>query len=311
MTIVVILYVAVVYLIFFKFRVLPWNVISQGLTLLVGVIILMGFLVGLRLLAPASTQAAITGRIVEIAPQVSGRVISIEAQRNVTVQPGAVLYTIDPTRYQARVDELQAALGLSMMRAQQFRELADASAGSEFQVEQAEAESSQQSAQLAGALFDLANTKVRAPSKGMVPRLFLKEGMQVSPSKSVMVFVDTEELMVGGLFPQKALQTVKIGDKAMINFAALPGRVFESRVTIIPSAIGDTQFMASGQLPSVQGQYMTRLYPIYVALPEDMPDGMKKIGLAAKVYIHTEEAGVVGQVAVIMQKIASSLDAIL
>ncbi len=46
---------------------------------IVGVIILAGFLVGLQGLTPASVQGAITGRIVEIAPQVSGRVVTVEA----------------------------------------------------------------------------------------------------------------------------------------------------------------------------------------------------------------------------------------
>ena len=145
----------------------------------------------------------------------------------------------------------------------------------------------------------------------MVPRLFLKEGVQASPGKSVMTFVDTSELLVGGLFPQKALQKVKIGDKARVSFPALPGRVFESKVVIIPSAIGDTQFMASGQLTSVQGQRMVNLYPIYIELPEDFPEDMRRIGLGAKIYIHTEGAGVIGGVANAIQFISSSLQAIL
>ena len=164
---------------------------------------------------------------------------------------------------------------------------------------------------MTSARFNLENTTVTAPTRGMVPRLFLKEGVQVSPSKSVMAFVDTSELLVGGLFPQKALQTVKIGDTARVNFAALPGRVFESKVAIIPSAIGDTQFMASGQLSSIQGQRMVNQYPIYIELPEDFPDDMRKVGLAASIYIHTEGAGVVGSVANVLQFISSSLQAIL
>jgi multidrug resistance efflux pump len=311
MIFVVVLYGGLVYLLFFRFRLLPWNMFTQGITLLVGIVLLLGFLVGLRTLTPASTQAGITGRIVEIAPQVSGRVVAVHAQRNVTVEKGAKLFSIDPTPYQAKMDELEARLALSRRRVDDYRELVEAGAGSEFQLEQTEAETKQLEAQLTSARFNLENTTVTAPTRGMVPRLFLKEGVQVSPSKSVMAFVDTSELLVGGLFPQKALQTVKIGDTARVNFAALPGRVFESKVAIIPSAIGDTQFMASGQLSSIQGQRMVNQYPIYIELPEDFPDDMRKVGLAASIYIHTEGAGVVGSVANVMQFISSSLQAIL
>ena len=74
MVFIIILYVGAIYLVFFKFRLLPWNKVSQAVSLVVGIIIVTGFLVGLRNLAPASTQAATTTRIVEIAPQVSGRI---------------------------------------------------------------------------------------------------------------------------------------------------------------------------------------------------------------------------------------------
>ena len=311
MVFIIILYVGVIYLVFFKFRLLPWNKISQAISLVVGIIIVTGFLVGLRNLAPASTQAATTTRIVEIAPQVSGRIKSVPAERNVTVDEGTILFTIDPAAYQARVDELTARLDLSRLRLGQFEELAEASAGSQFQLQQSQAEVRQLEAQLSSAQFDLDNTTVRAPFRGMVPRMLLGEGMQVSPGRSVMTFLDTDQLLVGGYFQQKALRTVKIGDKAMVNFPTLPGRVFETKVVMIPTAIGDSQLLASGQLSTVQAQRMVRVYPIYVELPEDFPNDLRRSGLAAKVYIHTEGAGIVGSVAVILQKISASLDAIL
>jgi multidrug resistance efflux pump len=118
-------------------------------------------------------------------------------------------------------------------------------------------------------------------------------------------------LFVGGLFQQKAIQNIKVGDVAMVNFPALPGQVFETKVLAIPNAIGEGQWLASGQLPSVQAQRMTRLYPVYMALPEDYPDELRKVGFAATIYIHTEGAGVVGMVAVILQWVGTSLDAII
>jgi multidrug resistance efflux pump len=311
MVFIIVLYVGIIYLVFFKFRLLPWNKISQAISLVVGIIIVTGFLVGLRNLAPASTQAATTTRIVEIASQVGGRIDSVPAERNVTVDEGTVLFTIDPTAYQARVDDLTARLDLSRLRLGQFEELAEASAGSQFQLQQSQAEVRQLEAQLASAQFDLNNTIVRAPFRGTVPRMFLKEGMQVSPGRSVMTFLDMDELMVGGLFPQKALRNVHIGDKAMVNFPALPGRVFESKVVNMPRAIGDVQMLAAGQLPTTQEMQGTRLYPIYIELPEDFPDELDRVGLAASIYIHTERAGIVGSVAVILQKISASLDMIL
>ena len=197
------------------------------------------------------------------------------------------------------------------LRLQQYTQLAERGAGTEFQVQQIEAEVKQLSAQLVGAEFDHGNTLVRAPSHGMVPTFFLKKGMQVSPSRSVLNFIDTSELMIGALFQQKALQHIRIGDKALVNFPALPGQVFEAEVIAVPSAIGDAHMISSGQLPSVQQQRITRVYPVYISLPDDFPEDMSKVGLAAKVYIHTEGAGAVGIVALVLQWIGTSLDAII
>ena len=305
------IYLALVYLLFFKFKVLPWNKVSQGLVVLIGTIILTGFLIGLQGLTPSSVQATITGRIVEIAPQVSGRVVNVPVEPNAPLDMGDVLFTIDPVIYEARVQELEAGLALAKMRLQQFTELAEASAGSEFQLQQTEAEVKQLEARLAMAEDDLQNTIVRAPAQGLVPRVILQPGMQVGPTRSVITFVDTGQLVIVASIQQKSLQNVRAGDKALVNFPALPGEVFETQVIAVPSAIGEAQVLASGQLPAVNQTRMTRLYPVYVSLPEDFPEDLRKVGLAASVTIHTEGAGVVGIVAVILQWVGTSLDAII
>lgn len=310
MVIIVCLYLALVYLLFFKFKLLAWNKISQGLTVLIGVIIVAAFLVGLQSLTPVSVQGAITGRIVEIAPQVIGRVIDVRAEPTVTVDEGAVLFTIDPVLFEARVQELEARLELAKLRLQQYAELAAAGAGTQFQVEQSEAEVKQLEASLVGARFDLDNTVVRAPARGMVPRILLQPGMQVSPERSVLTFVDTDKLVIGAQFQQKGLINVKPGDKALVNFPALPGQVFEAQVINIPGAIGNAQMFASGQIPSVQQFTMTRLYPVFISLPEGFPDELRKVGIAASVTIHTDGAGAVGIVAIVIQWIKTSMDAI-
>jgi len=226
------------------------------------------------------------------------------------VPSGTELFTIDPTHFQAIVDNHKANLELSQLRTGQFKELASKDAGSQFQYQQSQAETLSLEANLAAAQFDLDNTVVRAPFEGMIPSLYLKEGMQVSAQRSVMAFVDTSRLYVGGLFQQKALDSVKIGDTARVNFPALPGRVFVTKVIWIPEAIGDGQLIASGQLPKVQTRQNTRLYPIYMEFPEDFPDHLRKIGLSAQINIYTEKAGIVGPVAIATQWINTSLDII-
>jgi hypothetical protein len=93
-----------------------------------------------------------------------------------------------------------------------------------------------------------------------------------------------------------------------MSFPALPGRLFEGTVMAIPEAVGNAQFFASGQLESVTANRMTRLYPVFVTLPEDVPVEQRRLGLAADVRIYSENAGVVGIVATILQWIGTSMD---
>ena len=310
MVIILVLYVSLIWLLFFKFRWLPWNKLSQWICIIVGTVILSGFLVGLQALTPSSSQAYITGQIVEIAPQVSGRITRVNIEPNQVLNEGDVLFEIDPTAYQARVDDLEARLNLADLRLKQYQELAAEGAGSGFTLEQSTAEVAQLKAQLASAQFDLDNTQVRAPGPGMVPVLILREGMQVSPSRSVITFMDKSVMWIGAQFQQKALQTVKIGDTAKVNFPALPGRVFETVVLGIPNAIREAQLDSSGKLHSVKDQRMVGSWPMIIKLPEGLPEDVLRAGVAAEVYIHTEGAGIVGAVAVILQWISTSMDAI-
>ena len=368
MVIISTLYLLGVYLVFFKWKLLPFNKITGGITIVLGVTILTLFLVGLQTLTPASVQGLITGNVTEVAPQVSGRVTEVPVGANEAVEPGTVLFKIDPRPYQYRVDQLTAQLveseayvaqlkesydaaraatkatrqqlALSELRLAQFTELLSTGAGSQFDVERYQTEVAtykdqlaaniaqenqarlsldaqvgstqtrvaQTLAQLESAQFDLENCTVEAPGAGVITQNTLRPGMQVSPGRSVMAFVYGDRVAVGTLMAQKALENIKVGDKALMSFPTLPGRLFEGKVALIPEAVGNAQFFASGQLESVTANRMTRLYPVFVTLPEDFPPEHRKLGLAADVRVYSENAGVVGIVAMILQWIGTSMD---
>ncbi len=310
-TLVTILYVSLVYMVFFKFEWLPWNRFTRLISLIIGVVILLGFIVGLDNLTPSSSQAVVMGRVVDIAPQVAGVVLSVSVKPNERVDKGSVLFEIDPTLFAAQVKELEATVALQRLRLGQFVELAEVEAASEFQIEQTEAQIEQLEARLQAARFNLENCTVRAPFVGRVPKLLLRSGVQVSPARSVLSFVDTKRLAIFAIFDQKALQNVRVGDRAIVNFPALPGRLYETEVRTLVSGIQEGQILATGQLESVLRRRMVRSYPVILNLPEDFPPELRKVGLAANATILTEGAGPVALVAIITQWIAASLDAVL
>lgn len=75
--------------------------------------------------------------------------------------------------------------------------------------------------------------------------------------------------------------------------------------------MGEGQFIASGQLARTSEQRTTRIYPILMAVPEEFPQELRKVGLSANATIYTENAGVVGIVATILQWVGTSLDLVI
>ena len=120
------LYLALVYLIFFKLKLLPFNKVRQAIVVLIGTIILTGFLVGLLTLTPASVQAFVGGFITEIPPEAPRRALEVSVAGNARVEPSEVLFRIDPRPYQYRVDQLKAQLVETEAYVGQLKEAYDA-----------------------------------------------------------------------------------------------------------------------------------------------------------------------------------------
>ncbi len=79
----------------------------------------------------------------------------------------------------------------------------------------------------------------------------------------------------------------------------------------ILDAIGEGQFAVAGQLPTVIQQRYTRLFPVFIGLPEGFPEEHVRLGLAANVTVLTDNAGVVGMVASIAHWVTTTLDYVL
>lgn len=164
-----------VWLIFFKFKWLPWNIISQVITITLPIIGLTVLILLLNIVAPSSHDIRVVNYVVPINPPVRGLVTEVPIEPNRPIKKGDVLFKVDPTPYQIAVknfeaqiaqlqvqlvtaqatarnlqESLRSATGqktaiesklqLSRLRLQQFKELAETGAGNKFDYEQAQAD---------------------------------------------------------------------------------------------------------------------------------------------------------------------------
>ena len=109
MLIILCLYFIALWLVFSKFKIMRWSWLSGTISLLIGGFILATFLALFNYLTP-SGRLTVTGRVVEVTPNVTGQIIAIPVKPNVPVKAGDVLFQIDPAPFQYKVTQLQASL---------------------------------------------------------------------------------------------------------------------------------------------------------------------------------------------------------
>jgi len=175
------IYAFLVWLIFIKFKWLPWNITSQVIVTIIPIVALTILILTLNVVAPSSTQLRVYRYQVPIVSQVAGRVIEVGVEEgNRPVKQGDMLFRVDPTPFENTLRVLKAQLAgaegdtkklneqlkesvtntnavrgkldLARKRVVQYKDLAATGAGNRFDLEAAQADVATYEAQLAGSV---------------------------------------------------------------------------------------------------------------------------------------------------------------
>lgn len=105
-------YALVVWLVFFKFKWMKFNIAWGVVSISVGLHLLIIFLIGLRFVAPYATGATMVQHTIQLIPRLSEPtlVTAVLVEPNVRVKKGHPLFQFDRRPYQYKVDELEAQL---------------------------------------------------------------------------------------------------------------------------------------------------------------------------------------------------------
>ncbi|WP_314141374.1 HlyD family secretion protein [Buttiauxella noackiae] len=311
---IILTYVAFAWAVFkiFKIPVNKWTVPTAalgGVFLISALILLMNYNHPYTYLA----QKAVIS--IPLTPQVTGIVSEVTDKQNMMIKKGEVLFKIDPTRYQARVDRLQADLMTAIHSTQSLKSQLDAAVanttrvtaerdrlykdyqrylqGSKARVnpfsesdidnarqnflaqdalvkgsvaEQSQIKSQLDSmvngeqsqivslrAQLAEAKYNLNQTVIRAPSDGYVTQVLIRPGTYAAalPLRPVMVFIPQQKRQIIAQFRQNSLLRLEAGDEAEVVFNALPGQVFQGKLTTVLPVVPGGSYQAQGTLQSL------------------------------------------------------------
>ncbi|MDX2318594.1 MAG: efflux RND transporter periplasmic adaptor subunit [Hyphomicrobiaceae bacterium] len=261
--------------------------------------------------APAGSARILT-YTVQIIPNVAGPVLEVPVEANRPIKKGDVLFTIDPTTYEAALEATQAQLDFQEVRLQQYEKLASTAAGTRFQVEETAALVKQLTAELEGAEWNLNETTVRAPADGYVTYLALRPGQRVVtlPFQPAMTFVDTSREIVGVQIQQIHQRYIKRGQEVEMAFKTQPGRIYTGKVKAIIQVTHKSQAVISGTVPTAQP---IQAEPFFVRVQLDDREAAKDLpaGTAGTAAIYTKSAAMTHIIRKVMIRMESYMNYII
>ncbi|MBP6298958.1 MAG: HlyD family secretion protein [Arenimonas sp.] len=194
------MYAGCAWLVFFKFKWLPWNFITQVITITIPIVAITLLILVLNIVAPSSADIRVINYVVPINPQVAGIVTEVPIEPNKPIKKGEVLFRVNPVPYQLEVDlnqakldqlkvqlitaqanqrglndqltqavaeknAVQSKLGLVRQRVVQYKSLASTGAGNKFDYEQAQADAANLKAELDSATASEAQVRAKLSAK--------------------------------------------------------------------------------------------------------------------------------------------------
>jgi membrane fusion protein (multidrug efflux system) len=217
-------------------------------------VLIAGYFVIEHLMYVSTDNAQVDANTVMLAAKLSGYITQVNVDEGQSVKKGDVLVEIDERDYNNAYQQLSNQLVSIEARRKdaernfrRLQELYSKGAVSQAQFDtssagyaEVKAQYEALSAQVAQAQLNLENTKVRAPSDGIIARKSAQVGQLASPGVPLLGFVSSDGRWVIANFKETDLEDIHIGSKASVDVDALGGKSYKGEVIAISPATGAT-----------------------------------------------------------------------
>ncbi|CAH1660872.1 HlyD family secretion protein [Chelatococcus asaccharovorans] len=160
-------------------------------------------------------------------------------------------------------------------------------------------------AQLENARWELEQTTIRATGDGYVTAMALAVGDRALQARSVMSFIDSDQITLIGTFAPNGFETIKPGAMVKLVFDNIPGRIFDARIMEIPLGVGQGQLAVSGMLARVGSIGGAQGYPAVISIPDPVAREYLRLGMPGTATVFADNAGVIGLIKSILVWISS------
>ncbi len=259
---------------------------------------------------PWTRDGQVRTQVIQVTPRVNGMVTKINVVDNQQVKIGDLLFEIDPSQYQVKLNQAEARLQRTLEAAKgtkiEYERVQNIYSKDKGAVSQkdlvrnetnyfkslADIDSSKEAVNTAK--LNLSYTKVYAEVDGYVSNINFQIGSQASANKPILALVDENSYWVFGFFREDAIPEVEVGDTAMVTLLAYPDTPLKGKVESIAWGIAHSDGNPGNNLlPSVKPVFqwirLAQRIPVRIKL-DKLPEDVKlRFGLTASVMILKNE----------------------
>jgi len=206
------------------------------------------------------TLVAVNGT--DVTTESGGVVRSIEFEAGQPVKAGAVLVRLNTDNEQATLKSLETSARLAKVQAERWRKLGEDKLVSLDEVQQRVAAAASAQAQVDAQRALIAQKTIRAPFRGELGIRKVNLGQFVSPGEPIVSLQQLDPIYVDFTLPEQQMDRLKPGTAIRATVDALPGRVFEGRVTAVEPRVDPNtrNFTAQATLANPDGQLRPGAY---------------------------------------------------
>ena len=139
--------------------------------------------------------------------------------------------------------------------------------------------------------LDLANTVIRAPSRGAITNLLVDVGHFANAGAPMMTFISTRDIWVQANMRENSLGRIEPGNKVELVLDSAPGRIFDGEVISVGYGVSDNSADAIGGLTTVQTTQgwlrQAQHFPVLIHFTDDSVKGHRRAGGQVNVIIYT------------------------
>lgn len=250
----------------------------------------------------STDDAQIEAYVIPISAKVAGYVTALHITDNGAVEAGAPLLEIDPRDYQIKRDQAAAGVlsaqanavnaAINLKRTQSISTLARSRKQLDDATEaahMADAQLAIANAQLAQAEKDLADTKLLAPSAGMIADRGVEQGAYVQPGQVLFSLIPPERWVVAN-FKETQIRRMKPGQRVALHVDAYPDLDVQGKIDSMQQGTGARFSLFPPE--NATGNYVkiVQRVPVKITLDAPPPDGVVLgAGMSVIAHVHLDE----------------------